>query len=101
MAYIKDEYHWRQMASMQNMTMNPITQAQFEYHYPKNPLDGFDLRNCPMDTLELMIQVLTKEHDRRTMHTPMQGPTRAELENNPSLKEAWEAMMLIKKLQGK
>lgn len=74
--------------------------AMGDYQRQKYPLAGIDIRSIPMDELESLIEIFTKEYHRRTMHTPMQGPTRAELESNPALKEAWEAMMIIKKLQG-
>jgi hypothetical protein len=66
-----------------------------------NPLDGCDIKSIPLEELSIMIEVLVKEYDRRTMHTPMQGPTRHELESNEALKNAWDAYQVIKKLQGK
>lgn len=67
----------------------------------KNPLDGYDIKSIPMEDLSIMIEVLAKEYDRRTMHTPMPGPTRHELQSNEALKNAWDAYQVIKKLQGK
>lgn len=50
--------------------------------------------------LERMIEVFAKEYDRRTMDTPLQGPTRRQLKENESLGNAWNEMMVIWKLIG-
>lgn len=70
------------------------------YNYHSHPLANFDITALKTEEIEQLIKVLNKEYDRRTMHTPMTGPTRAELQNNPALKEAWEAYQIVKRLQG-
>lgn len=92
MAMSNDDYI-RKMAAMQNDYFNQTS-------YKRNPLEGVDIKALSMNDLELMIQVLTKEYDRRHMDTPLPSPTRRQLQTNPALKEAYEAMQIILKLQG-
>jgi len=92
MAYTKEEYY----LSIQNSHM----QGTGDFIRKRHPLEGVDIRAIPMDHLELMIEVLAKEYDRRTMDTPLPSPTRRQLQNNEALKNAYEAMHIVLKLQG-
>jgi hypothetical protein len=99
----KDEYYNAMNAqnSLQNSLSGLGQYSQSIGSYRSNPLDGCDITSIPTDEIQKMLLFLTNEYDRRVRHTPMVGPTKAELENNPSLKEAWEAFEIIRKLQGK
>lgn len=99
MAYSRSDYE--KMTAMQNAYNQQSALGNFMKAAQRNPLDGYDIRNCPMDELELMIEVLAKEYDRRTMDTPLPSPTRRQLQNNEALKNAYEAMQIVLKLQGK
>lgn len=94
MAYSKDEYYYRQMMAQSN---TPFSMGGYKTH----PLDGVDIKSIPMDELNLMLDVIAKEHDRRTRHTPLKGPTKAELESDEALRNAWEAYEIVRNLKGK
>lgn len=96
-----DEYTLRkQMMAAQNM-QNSIS-GLGQYSQPRqNPLAGYDIRSTPLDELEQMIAFLAKEYDRRTMDTPLTGPTRRQLLEDVTLKEAWDQFEVLRKLKGK
>ena len=90
------------MSSYQNMSQAALGQLSgLGAHLQMNPLEGVNIRNLSMKDLETMLLLLTQEYDRRTMDTPLQGPTRRQLQTDETLKNAWEQYEIIAKLKGK
>jgi mRNA-degrading endonuclease YafQ of YafQ-DinJ toxin-antitoxin module len=90
MSYRHSDY-LNQIAAMQHTSM-----ADYQRSF-----SDINLNQLDNDQLAKLIENLKREYDRRTRHTPMQGPTVAELETNDALRAAWEQFQTIKKLQGK
>lgn len=93
----------RQMANMQNSALQNSALGSGLAglnQYRSNPLEGYDISSIPKLELEKMLSYLSQEYDRRTMDTPLPSPTRRQLQNNEALKNAYEAMQIVMKLQG-
>jgi len=60
-----------------------------------------EIERMSKEQIEYYLHMFTDEYDRRTLHTPLQGPTRQVLKDNPALDNAWNEMMTIWKLIGK
>jgi hypothetical protein len=65
-----------------------------------HPLEGYDLTKLSISQLESIIETAQRAYDHKTLDTPLVGPTRRHLNNNPALREAWEQFEIIRKLQG-
>lgn len=94
-----DDYFQRNMMAQQAMTQQSLGGLSNQ-GYRTNPLDGYDIKSIPLSELERMLGILATEYDRRTMHTPMQGPTKDQLNKSEALKNAWDEYQIIAKLQG-
>lgn len=101
---IRRQYNYINQMSAQQAALGGLgnyAQSIGQMAQRQNPLIGVDITSIPMSEIEMMLTILTKEYDRRTRHTPLPSPTRAMLEENEALKNAYEALQIIMKLQGK
>lgn len=71
------------------------------YSTHTHPLEGYDITQMPMDALIKTIDYLNGEYERRTLDTPLQGPTMRYLNKHESVKTAWLEFQTIWKLVGK
>lgn len=100
----QDEMIMRQYKAVQNQ-YNSYNQGNFNDNFndvmrQRNPFQGADLNAYTATELQDMITVLNKVHEQKTMHTPMWSPTRAQCLKHESLNNAYNELLVIKKLVG-
>ena len=101
---IRRQYNYINQMSAQQAALGGLgnyAQSIGQMAQRQNPLIGVDITSIPMSEIEMMLTILTKEYDRRTMDTPLTGPTRRQLQADETLKRAWEEFEVLRKLKGK
>jgi hypothetical protein len=79
--------------------LNSLVQTDYYYN---NQIPGMDLKHkkAKVELLSKELEMLRREIANEEMYTPLKGPTPADLETYPALKNSWTEFLSIKKLLG-
>jgi len=80
---------------------NGVAGSNMSQNYQRsNPLNGADLNAYSAAEIAEMMNVLNQVYEQKTLDTPLWSPTKRQLNKHESLKNAYEELMVIKKLVG-
>jgi hypothetical protein len=85
------------MSNFRHNVFTPIAQNYYRHTYQTSDNVVQHLDN---DSLETLMRDVLAEYEVRTMDVPLPSPTNRQLKEHAALREAYEAMTIIMKLQG-
>lgn len=94
----------RNQTAMQAMNQDYLNQKMYgmqQANYQRtNPLAGADLGAFSASEIASMMEVLNKVYEQKTLDTPMWSPTKRQCNKHESLANAYNELLVIKKLVG-